>query len=117
VSVWTNMQYIVSSAGSSGTLEFVFHNEPGAFGLDDVTVRTVPAPVLSSAVVSGGNIAFGWSAFPNVSYQIQSTTNLGNPNWTNMAAPILATGNVVNATEPAGPAPQCFYRVLMLPPP
>jgi len=117
VSVWTNMQYIVSSAGSTGTLEFEFNNTPGAFGLDDVTVETVPAPVLGSAVVSGGNISFSWSAFPNVSYQIQSTTNVGNPSWTNIGVPIVATGNIVNASEPAGPAPLRFYRVLMLPPP
>ncbi len=117
VSVWTNMQYIVSSTGSSGTLEFVFNNSPGAFGLDDVTVQTVPPPVLSSATMSGGNIAFSWSAFPNVSYQIQSTTNVGSPNWTNIAPPITATGNVMSASEPAGPAPLRFYRVLILPPP
>jgi len=115
VSVWTNMQYIVSSAGSSGTLEFEFNNTPGAFGLDDVTVQIVPAPVLNSTVVSGGNIAFSWSAFPNVSYQIQSTTNLGATGWANLGGPILATNSVMNVSIPIGSAPRGFYRVAISP--
>ncbi|MGZ4974872.1 MAG: protease pro-enzyme activation domain-containing protein, partial [Limisphaerales bacterium] len=73
---WTNMQYIVSSAGTSGTLEFDFNNTPGAFGLDDVTVQALPAPVLYSAAVSGGNVSFNWDALLNTSYQVQSSTTL-----------------------------------------
>ena len=115
VSVWTNMQYIVTSAGSSGTLEFQFNNTPGAFGLDDVTVQTIPAPVFQSATVTGTNITFAWSAFASVSYQVQSALNLGNPVWTNIAGPIIAKGNVVNATEPVGTTPQRFYRVMIQP--
>ncbi len=112
---WTNMQYIVSSAGPSGTLQFAFNNTPGAFGLDDVIVQTVPPPVLSSTVISGGNINFSWSAFPSVSYQLQSTTNISPASWANVGSPILATNNVVNVSEPVGTAPERFYRVVMSP--
>jgi hypothetical protein len=115
VSVWTNMQYIVSSTGSSGTLQFQFNNTPGAFGLDDVTVQTLPVPILSSTVVSGGNIKFSWSAILNDSYQIQSTTNLSTTNWTNVGSAILATNSVMSATEAIGNAPERFYRVMQSP--
>jgi hypothetical protein len=111
---WTNLQYIVSPAGGSGTLEFDFNNTPGAFGLDDVTVQTVPAPMLGSTAVSGGNIAFSWSAYPNVSYQIQATASLGGV-WTNVGGPILATNNVMNISLPVGGAPERFYRVAIPP--
>jgi len=111
---WTNLQFIVPSAGTSGTLEFDFNNTPGAFGLDDVTVQTIPAPILNSVVVSSNNIAFSWSAIPNVSYQIQSTTNLGGSGWSNVGNPIVATNNVVNISEPVN-TPQQFYRVVMSP--
>ena len=111
---WTNMQYIVSSAGTSGTLEFDFNNTPGAFGLDDVTVQTLPAPVLNSAMVSGGNIALSWSAFMNVSYQIQSRTDLAQSGWTNVGSPFLATSNLVQVSLPIGNAPKRFYRVVMV---
>jgi hypothetical protein len=112
---WTNMQYIVSSAGTSGTLEFDFNNTPGAFGLDDVTVQTLPAPILNSAMVSGGNIALSWSAFMNGSYQIQSRTDLAQSGWTNVGGPFLATNNLVQVSLPIGNAPKQFYRVVMSP--
>jgi hypothetical protein len=112
---WTNMQYIVSSAGTSGTLEFDFNNTPGAFGLDDVTVQPLPPPILNSTVVSGGNIALRWSAFMNVSYQIQSRTDLAQSGWTNVGGPFLATNNLVQVSLPIGNAPARFYRVVMSP--
>jgi hypothetical protein len=113
---WTNLQYIVSSAGTSGTLEFDFNNEPGAFGLDDVTVQTLPAPLLSSATVSGGNFALSWSAFINASYQIQSSTGPARSDWTNVGGPFLATSNLVQLSLPVGNDPERFYRVVMSPP-
>jgi hypothetical protein len=112
---WTNLQYIVSSAGTSGTLEFDFNNTPGAFGLDDVTVQTLPAPMLNSAMVASGNIALSWSAFMNVSYQIQSRTDLAPSGWTNVGSPFLATSNLVQVSLPIGNAPERFYRVVMSP--
>ncbi len=112
---WTNLQYIVSPAGTSGTLEFDFNNTPGAFGLDDVTVQTVPAPILGSVVVSSGNINFSWNAFMNVSYIIQSTTNLSGSGWVNLGNSILATNNVMSVSIPTGNAPKGFYRVALSP--
>jgi hypothetical protein len=112
---WTNLQYVVSPASTSGTLEFDFNNTPGAFGLDDITVQTVPAPTLSSAVVSGGNINFGWGAFVNVTYQIQSTTNFAASGWANLGSPILATNNVMTVSIPTGNAARRFYRVTIPP--
>jgi Pro-kumamolisin, activation domain/Viral BACON domain len=110
---WTNMQYLVTSAGTSGTLEFDFNNTPGAFGLDDVTVQTVPGPVLGSTTVSHGNLTLGWDAIANASYQIQSTTNLGNSGWINVGSPIPATNSVLNVSLPMGSSSKQFYRVLM----
>jgi hypothetical protein len=115
VSGWTNMQYIVPSAGANGTLEFNFNNTPGAFGLDDVTVQTVPAPIINSTVVSGGNITLSWGAIMNVPYVIQSTTNLGGSGWATVGSPILATNNVMNVSIPTGNAPAGFYRIVLSP--
>ncbi|HWD92589.1 MAG TPA: protease pro-enzyme activation domain-containing protein [Verrucomicrobiae bacterium] len=113
---WTNMQYVVSSAGASGTLEFDFNNTPGAFGLDDVTVETLPPPVLNSTAMSGGKVSFSWTAIPNVSYVLQSASSLGGSSgWTNLGSPIIATNTVMNVSIPIGSAPQGFYRVGMSP--
>ncbi|HZR17081.1 MAG TPA: hypothetical protein VFE51_07125, partial [Verrucomicrobiae bacterium] len=111
---WTNLQYMVSSAGTSGTLEFDFNNTPGAFGLDDVTVQALPAPLLSSAMISGGNFSLSWSAVMNVSYQIQSSADLFRFGWTNVGNPFLATSNLVQVSLPIETTSNQFYRVVMV---
>jgi len=114
---WTNLQFVVPATAKITTLEFDFDNSPAAFGLDDVTVETLPGPVLQSAVLTGSSITFTWSGIANRSYQIQSATNLSNPNWTNVAAAVTATGNLASASETISTAAQQFYRVILLPAP
>jgi subtilase family serine protease len=113
---WTNMQYVVSSAGTSGTLEFDFNNTPGAFGLDDVTVQTLPGPMLNSMAVTSGKLTFGWSTYPNVLYQIQTSTNLASTNWANVGSPMLATNSAMQISLSIGAGSKQFYRVAILPP-
>jgi hypothetical protein len=112
---WTNLQFVAPATTTSTTLEFDFNNDPGAFGLDDVTVEPVPPPALNTAVVSGDNLTFSWNAFLNVSYDIQSTTNLDGSSWANLGGAILATNNVMNVSIPIGDAPAAFYRVTIPP--
>jgi subtilase family serine protease len=114
---WTNLQFIVPATGSKSTLEFDFNNVPGAFGLDDVVVGTVPAPIVQSVTLAGNSITFTWSSIANGSYQLQSASELSNPNWTNVAATVTASGGLVSATEPIGASSQQFYRVVLLPAP
>lgn len=110
---WTNLAYIVPAMSTSSTLEFDFDNVPGAFGLDDVTVQTVPAPVFQSASASGGTIMLTWSSIPSFSYQLQSASRLNNPAWTNVGPPIIASGTLSSASEPVS-AGSPFYRVILL---
>ncbi len=113
---WTNLQFVVPATAARTTLEFDFDAYWGAYGLDDVSVETAPAPVLQSVALAGGNITLTWSAVASLSYQIQSTTNLTNPRWTNVGS-VTASGNVMSASPPVGTASQQFYRVILMPGP
>ena len=108
---WTNLQYIVPAISTHTALEFDFNNDPGAFGLDDVTVQPAPRPMLNSVAVANGKVAFSWSTVLNTSYQIQSTTNLLNPVWSNLGSSTVATNTVINVSLPVGNIPGQFYRV------
>jgi hypothetical protein len=112
---WTNMQFVVPATSTSATLEFNFNNVPGAFGLDDVRVEPVPAPVVQSVILTGSDITLNWSGIANLSYQIQSASDLGSPNWTNISPVVTASSNGVSASAPATNASQQFYRVILLP--
>ena len=111
---WTNMQFVVPATSASTTLEFDFDNVPGAFGLDDVGVEPLPAPVFQSAAVTNHTITFTWSGVANLSYQVQSASNLPKPNWANVGAPIIAPGNSVSASESTGSGSQQYYRLILL---
>ncbi len=111
---WTNVHYVVSATGASGNLEFDFNEVPGGLGLDDITVQPIPVPILSATKVSGGNIAFSWTAIVNDSYQIQSSTNISG-GWTNVGSAIVATNALMNISLPTGNAPESFYRVVFSP--
>jgi subtilase family serine protease len=110
---WTNLQFVAPATTKSTTLEFDFNNVPGAFGLDDVTVEPVPAPVFQSAALTGGTIKLTWSSVSSISYQIQSASSLSNPTWTNVAT-VTAAGNLASTSVPVGSAPMQFYRVMLL---
>jgi hypothetical protein len=112
---WTNMQFGVPATSTSSTLEFDFNNGPGAFGLDDVRVEIVPAPVVQSATVAGGLITFAWSGAANLNYQIQTASDLSNPEWTDVGTPVAGSGSLVSTSEPITTASQQFYRVILLP--
>jgi hypothetical protein len=114
---WTNLQFVVPATAASTTLEFDFDNVPGAFGLDDVSVETVPAPVFQSVTLTGSIITLTWSGIANRSYQVQSTSDLSNPKWTDVAAAVTAPGDVVSAPEAISTASQQYYRVILLPVP
>ena len=114
---WANLQFAVSATGAKSTLEFDFNNVPGAFGLDDVMVASLPAPVLQTAAVGKGTINFSWSTIANVSYQVQSAANLSKPIWANVGGPIPGTGGIVSVSEPISAGTQRYYQVITVLPP
>ena len=110
---WTKLQFVAPATTKSTTLEFDFNNVPGAFGLDDITVERVPAPVFQSAALTVGIIRLTWSSISGISYQIQSANSLSNPTWTNVAT-VTAAGNLASTSVPVGSALMQFYRVILL---
>jgi subtilase family serine protease len=112
---FTNMQYVVSATATSTTLEFGARNDPDYFGLDDVSVTSIPSPLFQAAARAGSSISLTWTAVKGVTYQLQYTTSLSNPNWTNLGNPITASSGLIVTSDPAPSDPQRFYRVILAP--
>ncbi|HEV7925986.1 MAG TPA: LamG-like jellyroll fold domain-containing protein [Verrucomicrobiae bacterium] len=68
----------------------------------------VPQPPLS-VNSSAGNIALSWPA-AQATFQLQSTTNLDAPSWTNVSTPPVQIGNRLTVTVPVGAGTQ-FFRL------
>jgi len=58
---------------------------------------------------SGTNLVLAWPNGVSL-YQVQSTTDLGSPNWVNVTNPVVTVGNQNQVTVPATGA-QEFYRL------
>jgi hypothetical protein len=109
---WTNLQYIVSATSASTVLQFEFSDNPYYLGLDDISLT--PIPTLQNVVATNGAISFAWGSLSGTMYQVQYATNLTQTNWSNLGAPITATGNTLTATDFTTNAHR-FYRVLLVP--
>ena len=75
--------------------------------------------VTNSVCASGPASSFwqrcSWLALRGRSYQLQFTTSLTSPNWTNSGSPITATNTTMSASDTFSSDPQRFYRLALLP--
>jgi hypothetical protein len=111
---WTNMHYTVSATGTRTVLEFSSRNDPGAFGLDDISVQAYPVLAVQSVGVAGGAITLSWASMPGATYSVQFTPGLAPANWTTVAT-IAATGATAGASLTVDPSGQGFYRIVLAP--
>jgi hypothetical protein len=70
--------------------------------------------VIQTASREGGALTFTWNTIPDQRYQVQSTTNLSQTNWTSLGGILTATNATTSATEVSTNA-QMFYRIQLLP--
>jgi hypothetical protein len=112
--VWTNLQFTVTATSPTSVLQIGFQDDPDFLGLDDVNVTPVanPKAVLLSVVNVPGAFHFNFSVTPGTTYQVQCTTNLAQPNWTDLGGPVTAGSGTLNFTDTnAASYNQCFYRL------
>jgi hypothetical protein len=110
---WINLQFGVVAAGADTVLQIGFRNDPGYFGLDDISVTPIPAPAFQSVTQSEGKLSFSWNATLGQVYQLQYKTNLAQTNWIDWGSPMMAGSAVMSASDTIGPDPQRIYRVLI----
>jgi subtilase family serine protease len=111
---WSNFLFVVTATSTNTTLQFAGRNDPGYFGIDDVSVTPIPTPTFITFSKKTNSFSLTWNALAGVAYQVQYQTNLLKTNWI-----ILATNTAVASTltfsNTIGTDPQRFYRVRRLP--
>jgi hypothetical protein len=114
---WTNLQLQANAMATNTVLTFGFRDDPGYFGLDDITVYPigVAPPQFQAVTLTNGTISFSWSAEAGQFYQVQCATNLAQTNWTNLGGAITATNSTMTISEQIGADSQLFYRIMPLP--
>jgi Carbohydrate binding domain len=117
---WTNVQLTAVASSQHTVLQFGFQDDGiqgGSLGLDDVAVVAIPPPVFlpGGLMITNGQVALTWESLSGVVYQLQYTTSLNPPAWTDLGIPITATAFTTTAYDSPGANPQRFYRVALLP--
>jgi uncharacterized repeat protein (TIGR03803 family) len=103
------------TANDAGTYSVLVSNALGSVASAGAVLIVETPPVFQSAVQAGGAITLTWSAAAGQSYQVQTTTNLDSTIWTNLGGAFTASNSSLSASYGLGPAPQQFYRILLLP--
>jgi hypothetical protein len=80
------------------------------------TNLALPSNILVIQTVSRARSAltFTWNTIPDQRYQVQSSPNLNQTNWTSLGGILTATNTTTSATETSTNA-QMFYRIQLLP--
>ena len=121
---WTTYQFTVTATGALTTLQVGNRNDNSYFGLDDVSVTPVPAPVVVEPILSAAPVItsanapalqLSWTAVPESTYQIQSTGDLLDPtSWVPFGSSIVATNNNITISTPTTLATTQFYRLKLV---
>ena len=112
---WTNIQLAATAAAARTTLQFAFRQDADAFGLDDIGVMAVPAPVFQTISTVNTNVTLAWSAFQGLLYQVQSAPALSPASWRNLGPPLRATNAAMTFSGALPADSQRFYRLILLP--
>ncbi len=111
---WTNFQYVVTASGTDTVLQFGFQNDQNAFGLDDVSVQAVPAPVIQAVSQTNGIITLNWPALPGLSYGVETTVDLTGSTWTPLTNGItVGVQGMASVSDAPISHSSRFYRVVL----
>jgi hypothetical protein len=112
---WTNLNFIVTAAGTNTTLQFATKNVPGYWGLDDVSIMAIPTPTVTSFSKTPNNtFVFTWNSLAGITNVVQYRTNLLQTNWIGLATNVAST-NTLSYTNVIGTNATRFFRVYRLP--
>jgi len=109
---WSNLVFYVTATSTNTTLQFGGRNDPNLFGLDDVTLISIPPFNPRISKTSPNAVSLTWNSLTGLVYQVQYSTNLLSTNWFNLATN-TATSPTLSVTNTIGPSPRRFYRVLL----
>lgn len=105
----------VTPSSLSNNYSVIITSASGSVTSSVVTVNLQLPPITPSFTASNGIYTLTWPAASNLTYQLQSATNLVAPVWIDLGSPITATNNSASAMDGVGEDSQRFYRVRLWP--
>jgi hypothetical protein len=100
-------------ANHSITIRVTDNGTPNLSDAKSFTLAVLNLPHVNSVQITNGLATITWESYMNRRYQVQTTTNLTAPNWTQVGSDVIAgSGSTSSLTVSGGGAAQRFYRVV-----
>ena len=77
--------------------------------------RGIPLPVAQTPTLTNDTLTLNWGVAVGQILQVQYTTDLGQPNWTNLGDQLVCTNCTMKVPDSVTGGAQRFYRVLVMP--
>jgi hypothetical protein len=109
-----------TNAPATNTLSVIVTDNgiPSLSATQSFTVTVLPPaprPQLGSVRLGASTFSFSWPSAAGYLYRVQYKSDLTATNWTTLGADQPGTGSQLSLTVGLTNAPQCFYRVIVLP--
>ncbi|HEY1718922.1 MAG TPA: hypothetical protein VGH42_11615 [Verrucomicrobiae bacterium] len=102
------------TTGYMGNYSVIVSNSFGSVTSSIASLSLQLPPVVPVLAPTNGIINFTWSTIPNLTYQLQFTTNLSSGNWINLGDSITATNGSITTSDSGITDVQRFYRVQLV---
>jgi uncharacterized repeat protein (TIGR03803 family) len=99
---------------SDGSFYGATTHGPGESGFGTI-FRLTMVPEFQAMTLTNGTLNLTWSTEAGGTYQLQSSSSLNTPNWTNLGSLVTATNGTLSFTDSITNALQRFYRVSLTP--
>ena len=104
----------VTAGASSNQYSVIITSASGSVTSSVAVINLQLPPVTPIYFVGSNTISFTWNAVSNLTYQLQSATNLLTPDWQNLGSPITATNSVATISDLPAAAKQRYFRVQLV---
>ena len=104
-----------SSVVYPGVINFSGTSPNETIGVQTVVAPPPPASLMLGVTATGAALGITWSSDLGKTYQVQSSADLSQTNWTANGSPIAGTGSTVAVTNLPTTGQQMFFRVMVQP--
>jgi predicted alpha-1,6-mannanase (GH76 family) len=105
-----------SLPAGTNTISVIYKSSLGSanhLNLDNLIVGDAPeVRITAASLPSPGSIQLTWTTVNGLSYQVQFCDAAGSGAWTNLGAPIIATGPTASANDTFSATSQRYYRIV-----
>jgi hypothetical protein len=110
---WEQVQLAAAATTNWTLLQFGNRDDNYFLGLDDVSVTPIPSPTIEDIQQSGDNLLITWKTLPGLTYHVQFSRTLLNPQWTDIGRAVTASGTTTSVIEAISPIRSGFFRIML----